>query len=446
MNLINYFVHLVDSQPNKFFLYQGNKTVTFKEMSFSIGAYEKSLAAAGIKKNLQIAIILDEKRSIIEILLAVWKLGAVPVLISPMLTGAETNIFLDCANPDLIITNWKVQKKLFDCNFPVFPIEELSQGFGGCSPFESSNNIDLDVVRLILFTSGTSGKPKKVYLTERNLIESAKAWGEQLKLNKDDIYLNCMPMFHISGISIFIRSLIFGFSNYLIDTFDIETINGIFRSGKITLISMVPTMLKIVLDKMNNSIPSSIRGIIVSGGVSSEDLMNRCLYHKIPVYKSYGMTETSSGICGYWIDRNPSKVSSVGLPFPNMEFKIEDSCLYVTGPMVMYGYLDSEPIDGWFDTGDYGSIDRDGYIYISSRQSDRIVTGGENVSSKEVQDILLTHPQIKSALVFGESDETWGQIVVAKVNSDLSENEIKSWLEDKISNYKIPKLFYNEDF
>jgi len=117
LNLINYFVHLVDSQPNKFFLYQGNKTVTFKEMSFSIGAYEKSLAAAGIKKNLQIAIILDEKRSIIEILLAVWKLGAVPVLISPMLTGAETNIFLDCANPDLIITNWKVQKKLFDCNF-----------------------------------------------------------------------------------------------------------------------------------------------------------------------------------------------------------------------------------------------------------------------------------------------------------------------------------------
>ena len=440
--LLDRFTQLVDSQPEAIFFSGDNYEVTFEELSYAMGGRTKSLAGVGITNGLRVAIILADSRDIIEILLSCWQLGAIPVLVSSQSTPMEKDQFLESSQPHIIITNWEISEDLIPIDVPVFPIEELSQGFGGCAPSQLHDVSKLDQTRLILFTSGSTGTPKAVQLTERNLIESATAWHEQLQFTRNDIYLNCLPMHHIGGISIFIRSFIYGFSTYQLNGFNLDAISNIIESKRITLISMVPTMLHRLLDTVNNIFPALLRGIIVSGGPSSESLMNRCIRHDVPVYKSYGMTETSSGVCGFWLLEHPSKFDSVGLPIIKTKFQVNDSILHVSGPTIMHGYLSEDPIEDWFSTGDFAEIDNDGFISIIMRRDDQIVTGGENVNPKEVEDILLSHPQITFAKVYGEPDEEWGQMVVAEISTDLQTNEINDWLSGKISEYKIPKVYY----
>ena len=440
--LLDRFTQLVDSQPEAIFFSGDNYEVTFEELSYAMGGRTKSLAGVGITNGLRVAIILDDSRDIIEILLSCWQLGAIPVLVSSQSTPMEKDQFLESSQPHIIITNWEISEDLIPIDVPVFPIEELSQGFGGCAPSQLHDVSKLDQTRLILFTSGSTGTPKAVQLTERNLIESATAWHEQLQFTRNDIYLNCLPMHHIGGISIFIRSFIYGFSSYQLNEFNIDAISNLIESKHITLISMVPTMLQRLLDNTKNKLPQSLRGIIVSGGPSTESLMNRCIAHDIPVYKSYGMTETSSGICGFWLHEYPSKYESVGLPFLKTKFQVNESVLHVSGPTIMDGYFGEEAIQSCLDTGDFASIDEEGFIYINLRRDVQIVTGGENVNPKEVEDILLSHPQITFAKVYGEPDEEWGQMVVAEISTDLQTNEINEWLSGKISEYKIPKVYY----
>jgi len=440
--LLDRFTQLVDSQPEAIFFSGDNYEVTFEELSYAMGGRTKSLAGVGITNGLRVAIILADSRDIIEILLSCWQLGAIPVLVSSQSTPMEKDQFLESSQPHIIITNWEISEDLIPIDVPVFPIEELSQGFGGCAPSQLHDVSKLDQTRLILFTSGSTGTPKAVQLTERNLIESATAWHEQLQFTRNDIYLNCLPMHHIGGISIFIRSFIYGFSSYQLNEFNIDAISNLIESKHITLISMVPTMLQRLLDNTKNKLPQSLRGIIVSGGPSTESLMNRCITHDIPLYKSYGMTETSSGICGFWLHEYPSKYESVGLPFLKTKFQVNESVLHVSGPTIMDGYFGEEAIQSCLDTGDFASIDEEGFIYINLRRDVQIVTGGENVNPKEVEDILLSHPQITFAKVYGEPDEEWGQMVVAEISTDLQTNEINEWLSGKISEYKIPKVYY----
>jgi len=440
--LLEQFTKLADIQSDMIFLKGKSYKITFEELSFAIGGRNKSLRGIGIVNGLRVAVVLDDPRDIIEILLSCWQLGAIPVLISPNSTAVEYSSCISCSQPDMIIANWKISENLQHIEIPVFPIEELSQGFGGCEPARFYNKSDFNQIRLILFTSGSTGTPKAVQLTERNLIESATKWHEEIQFCQNDVYLNCLPMYHIGGISIFIRSLIYGFSTYQLNTFNIQNITSLLKSEYISLISMVPTMLKRLLDENENKLPPSLRGLIISGGPSSKALMDRCIAHNVPVYKSYGLTETSSGVCGFWLQDYPSKFDSVGLPFINNKCKINDSVLHVSSSTIMNGYLEEEPPGDWFDTGDYATIDDEGFIYIHMRRYDRIVTGGENVNPKEVEKVLLNHPQITFASVYGEPNEEWGRMVVAEISTDLQKDEIFAWLYGKISDYKIPKVIY----
>ena len=440
--LLERFIQLTDVHPDMIFLKGKNYNITFEELSFAIGSRSKSLTGVGIVSGLRIAIVLDESRDILEILLSCWQLGAIPILISPNATIDEFSSFISCSQPDMIITNWRISEDLRHSDVPVFPIEELSQGFGGCVPARFYNKLDINQIRLILFTSGSTGTPKAVKLTERNLIESATKWHEEIQFRKNDIYLNCLPLNHIGGISIFIRSLIYGFSTYQLNIFNIQNITSLLKSEKISLVSMVPTMLQRLLDEAKNKLPSSLRGLIISGGPSSKALMDRCIVHNVPVYKSYGMTETSSGICGFWLKDYPSKFDSVGLPFIKTKCKINNSVLHISSSTIMGGYFQEEPIGDWFETGDFACIDDEGFIYIDMRRNDRIVTGGENVNPEEVEKILLSHPQITFAKVYGEPNEEWGRMVVAEISTDLKTDEIYTWLLGKVSDYKIPKVIY----
>ena len=444
MILIDKFIDLVSSTPNKLYIQSKSYSITFEDFSYRIGDRIKSLSSVGVLKNQKVGIILDEFSDIVELLFSCWSIDAIPVLISPELKIKEKLSLFNEFSPDLIITNWKNSNGISNLNIPVFPIEELSQGFGGCGIPNIDSSNDLNSTRLILFTSGSTGTPKIVQLSEYNLVQSAIAWNKEIAFKNNDLYLNFMPTHHVGGISIFIRSLLYGFSIFSIKSFDIDSILKVLNKKPVTLMSMVPTMLSRILEKTHSHLPDSIRGIILSGGPSSDVLMRKCINCNIPVFKSYGLTETSSGVCGFWLNKHPKKFKSVGLPFDNSNIKIIDSLVHIQGPTVMKGYLGNEKtVSQWFNTGDFGMIDEDGFLFIEMRRSDQVITGGKNVSCNEIESILMKNPQIFKVKVYGEPNEDWGQIVVAKISSNLSHEEIKSWLKGKVSDYKIPKMFYD---
>ena len=431
--------NLFSSNPKMNILSTSTKELSVEELVYSIGAYSKSLSAIGIHSKLHVALLFRDVQNVIEIILSCWKIGAIPILIPFGSTDNEICKLLKNSKSKVIITDWSFDKTVSGVDIQYHFIEELSQGMGSCVIPDYIGAQSYDEVCLILFTSGSMGLPKAVQLTYKNLIESASQWNDELGFRQIDKYLNFLPIHHIGGISIFIRSILFCFKSIQFNSFDAKDVLEMIKNNKVTLVSLVPKMLKTLIEFDKEDVLKVLRGIVLSGGPSDDEIIKKCIEEKLPIYKSYGMTETGSGISGFWLNKNPKKYKSVGKIFSNTYCKIIDKQLILKGPSIMRGYVGSKKIKDWFNTGDYANIDKDGYIFIHMRRKDRIVTGGENVDPKEIESILLKHPEINWIKVYGKFDKNWGQIIAAEVHTKLSADEIIYWLKNKVSSYKIPK-------
>ena len=411
--------------------------ISYKMLFESSKQIARGLLNFGLSNKSAIGIFCNESYDTIKIILGCWLINATPVLLHPFKNISDINKQIRSSNLDCLIIdkNFNSQSKII---VPVYFLNSFDLGFFKHSLVYHKK----ETKGIILFTSGTTGIPKAVHLSEYNLIQSAKLWNENLKFNQEDIYLSCMPIYHIGGVSIFFRSIIFGFKSIQLNKFDVNLILSFFQNQKITFLSLVPTMLNRISVLFDKKKFKYLRGFIVSGGSSSEKLIKYCLENDIPVFKSYGMTETSSGICGFWINQYQTKLNSVGLLFRGNKIKFENSRILLNGPTIMSGYINDSPTKGWFTTDDYGSIDEDGFIYLQNRLLNRIISGGENINLHEVEMVIRKHPQIHYVKAFGETDEYWGQILVAEVISDIDREDIVKWLRNRILKYKIPKKFY----
>ena len=436
--LIDFLQQHVDSQPDKVCIKSGSTNISFEVLSAEVASRSKILRNIGVHQNDKIGILLDDSIESIISVFSCFQIGAIPVLLPSNHTENEIAKMVNVTNPSLILICWGLADKTENVDIPIFPIEELSQGYGGCGPSDLNHTKSLDDIALVLFTSGTTGTPKAVQLSERNIIESASNWHEQLQFNSNDVYLHCLPIHHIGGISIFFRAIIFGFT-VITTSFEGLSINKTIQEESVTWVSVVPTMLEHILLNSIEFSNNTFRGFILSGSSSSKDLLNSILTHSIPVYKSFGMTETASGICGFWINKHPRKFDSIGKPFQNVNCKINDSKLWVNSKTNMIGYVNDEPIDSWFDTGDYAHIE-DGFLTIDGYRQDRIISGGENIDPEEIRQCILTYPSVTSAKVFGKPDAKWGQKVVAEVTGKhIDLEKLKKFLNKQLSSFKIPK-------
>ena len=276
----------------------------------------------------------------------------------------------------------------------------------------------------VIYTSGTTGAPKPVELTYGNFAASAEANAANLGVEPDDRWLCCMPLFHVGGLSILTRSAIYGTEAVVHDGFDVDAVRTALENERITLVSLVATQLRRLLD-VGLERPPGLRAALIGGGQVPHDLLDRAAERGIPAIPTYGMTETCSQI---W----------TGKPLPGVEIRAsEDGELLVRGPMVAPGAIAD---DGWLHTGDRGSIDADGTLHVEGRIADTIVTGGENVSATEVEEALLAHPAVEDAAVVGRPDPEWGEAVVAFVVADgATDDELLSHCRDRLAGYKIPK-------
>jgi O-succinylbenzoic acid--CoA ligase len=269
----------------------------------------------------------------------------------------------------------------------------------------------------IIYTSGTTGRARGAVLTRQALLASAQASAANLGWQRDDCWLLAMPLARVGGLSIVTRCLAARRAVALDGTFDAAALPGQLARHRVTLLSLVPTMLAHWLDAHPDAhAPQSLRAVLVGGAPASPMLLARAQERGLPIVLTYGCTETCAQIVATpYAQRHAPAACGAGRPLPGAEVRIDDGRILVRGPMRMAGYLGEAPLaaDAWFDTGDIGAIDDAGWLRLHARRSDLIISGGENVYPAEVEHVLEACPGVRAAAVFGLADATWGEVVAA---------------------------------
>ncbi|MGJ7920334.1 o-succinylbenzoate--CoA ligase [Neobacillus sp. LXY-4] len=460
------------------FLTPSRPAVIFDDVTFSFQeVYEKvlitsgQLASVSIKKGQFVGVLLKNHLDTVVILYALQMLRATAVILNNRLSDEEIAWQLHDSKSTALISEESFSSTIasLQAKQPLYSIWTKQQIFS-MEPvtFPIRDEYNLEDICTIMYTSGTTGFPKGVIQTYDNHWWSAIGSALNLGLNDDDCWLCTVPLFHISGYSILMRSLVYGIPIVLHQGFDERRVLTDIQKHKVTIMSVVTTMLTRMVNELgNNRIPAHFRCMLLGGGPAPLSLLEDCAKIGIPVFQTYGMTETSSQIVTLLPENSLNKLGSAGKPLFPAQLKIVDADglelapvqegeIIVKGPNVTQGYLYRETENaikirnGWLHTGDIGYVDEDGFLYVLDRRADLIISGGENIYPAEIEGVLLLHEGIVDAGVIGIEDEQWGQVpvafVVAKELIELSEADIISFCQHKLAKYKVPKkiIFIDE--
>ena len=301
-------------------------------------------------------------------------------------------------------------------------------------------------VAAIMNTSATTGQFKSVPLRWGQIRAHVQASQAVLGRAEEDNWLMVLPLFHVSGLSILMRSLYNGTAVTILPKYDEAQVLKLIESEKINMMSLVPT----ILTQLEPSITHhKLRVILLGGEFIPMALIDACEKKSLPIYKTYGMTETFSQSVTFSVLDYPHKRDSVGRPLPGMQVRIDNPDadgvgeIHLTGPMVMTGYINKEPIDGDLNTDDIGYVDEDGFVYILNRRKDLIISGGENIYPKELEDLVYTLPSVKECAVVPVPDDKWGQVPALFVafhdGESMTADDILSFMTKSLAKYKVPK-------
>lgn len=424
--------------------------------------FSKKLQSHRIDEQHPLALLSENSEELAFVVGACFLLNIPFVSLSTNATERELQEQIDSVTPSIFFTDKKNRHRTGDS--PVLSISKkhlIRTKFKNLLKFTVG---DQESPLGLFFTSGTTGSPKVVPVLRRQIIYGANASAENFKPDHNRYWLLCLPLNHMGGISIIIRSILYHSAIYLMDRFDPYQVQTFLTENKLFQVaSLVPTMLTELLDDPLFQVHMEFKAILLGGGPISLELINQSIERGGPIVSSYGMTETCAQIAANPMLK-PSGVyhpkKSVGRVFPPNEVEIRDpdtkaslpkkevGLIWLKGPQVFDGYRDQSlntsafDKNGWFNTGDYGHLNRFNQLFIESRRTDRIVTGGENVDPIEVENALNSHPNVKESAVFGLPDPKWGEKVVALIvlkNKGIIMDELTSALKKGLQGYKIPK-------
>ncbi len=289
-----------------------------------------------------------------------------------------------------------------------------------------------------VLSSGTSGEPKPVELSAANHLWSALASALNLGLDPADRWLCCLPLNHVGGLSILLRSAIYGTAALIHERFDAERVAAAISAGEASIVSLVPTQLVRLLDAGADL--KRPRLLLIGGGPLPADVLAESLERGATAVQTYGLTETCSQVCTLAPAEAMTRAGSAGKPLLGTEVAIEDGQIAVRGPTVAPGAAGA---DGWLRTGDLGRLDGEGYLWVEGRRSDLIVSGGENVRPERVEEALRALPGVADAGVAGRPDREWGQIVCAWVvprpGARIDPGELTRAARGRLAPAEVPK-------
>jgi o-succinylbenzoate---CoA ligase len=419
VKLDNWLAQRAQSCPERTALVTEASSVTYAELEAEATWVARRLAAYGVRRDGTAALTVHARREEVVLLHALMKLGAVAMPLSPRLTGAERAAVLAAERPAVDL-NDAAELTQTEADLPLL------------------GEHDMDDLQCRILTSGTAGTPRPIGLTYGNFLFSAVGSAFNIGVDPDDRWLCCLPLSHVAGLSIILRSVIYGTTAVLLDGFDTDQVASTLVSGDISLLSLVPTQLIRLLEAGADL--SAPRAILIGGGPVPLDALREALDRGATVVQTYGMTETCSQVTTLAPADADRKVGSAGRPLLTTHLRIEDGEILVQGPTVSRDAIDA---DGWLHTGDLGHIDGEGFLYVTGRTTEVIVTGGENVMPAEVEAALLAHPAVADAAVVGRPDPEWQEAVCALVvlngGSEASEEELRSHCSASLAPYKVPK-------
>jgi O-succinylbenzoic acid--CoA ligase len=313
-------------------------------------------------------------------------------------------------------------------------------------PNTVDTNVSIDPAAYVVVpTSGSSGNPRGVILTDRNIAAAVDASQRRLGNGPRDRWLLTLPLFHVGGLSIVWRSLAAGGSIELHRGFDTDAAVSALRGGVVTMASLVPTMLYRILERDPGPY-SGLAVILLGGAPASVGLVERALISGLPVLQTYGMTETGSQVATVERGTALQALGTAGPPLSGFAVSIEDGEILVDGPAVSPGYVGESPRVGPHRSGDLGYLDANGRIVVTGRKDGVIVTGGENVFPGAVEVAIESIPIAGQAVVFGTADDEWGQVVVAVVEATSGDlPQIVRGVRSLVARHEVPRRWIAVD-
>jgi malonyl-CoA/methylmalonyl-CoA synthetase len=448
--------------------------ITYASLQHISNRIAHALIERGLDKGERVILFMPKSMEQVIFHLSVQKVGAISVILNPGFKKDEMVYFLKDTDAKIVIVGKKEEalvrsidgkRLILSINTETpFTEEKLFPGV-------SSETIDTEAgphdPALLIYTSGTTGQPKGAILTQQNLVQDAKNIIHIWEITEKDVLCHALPLFHIHGLCFALHtSLITGAKMVMCDEFSPETVTDMLSRPKgelaCTLFMGVPTMYLKLIDRMEGERRdfSHLR-LFASGSAPllPKDFERiKKVFGKDPVERE-GMSETGMNFS------NPlqgvKKPGSIGLPLPNVEARIvnpetlqdsksgEAGEIWLKGPNVTPGYwrkpreTEAVFVKGWFRTGDLGKKDEDGYYYITDRLKHIIISGGENISPKEIESVINRHQHVSESCVVGVPDEKWGEKVVAAVVSKpevvLTAKEIQDHCRQHLLDWKCPK-------
>ncbi|MEK5077742.1 o-succinylbenzoate--CoA ligase [Solibacillus sp. FSL W7-1436] len=438
--------------PNRVALSFHDEQWTFKELYLKSVSLAYKLNTLHLTHGKRIAILAPSTPPLIELLYACMQAQCEMVLLNGRLAKQELAYQVEDAEVDAILVADEELAKLPD-DARIIPFSKLYETAE--SEYEIAAQWEEDFALTIMYTSGTTGFPKGVCQTVSNHSSSAISSALNLGISEKDTWLCTVPIFHISGFSIVVRSLLYGMKIRLYEKFDAKKCAQEIMEGTVTKMSVVSVILENILSEMEQAGQKAhphFTTALAGGGPVPVDYLKRAEKLDLRVAQTYGMTETSSQTATLANEDAMTHIGSAGKPLFFNEIKIDAKDgesvgeILIRGPHVTPKYIGrfkDKPttINGWLHTGDVGYLDEQGYLYVVDRRSDLIISGGENIYPAEIENILLGHPNIKEAGVCGLDDDKWGQVPVAFIvaKEQMTEQEIIDFCTQQLANYKVPK-------
>jgi O-succinylbenzoic acid--CoA ligase len=442
--------------PARLALAVGGERLTFRELDRRASGVARRLAGLDIRPGDRVALLLRSGVPTVELVHGAGRVGAVLVPLNVRLAPAELAWQVADVRARLLLYDEANRAAAREAVLAL-SVEQFAALPEVDAPLRE--RIDLAAVHTIVYTSGTTGRPKGAMLTYGNHWWSAVGSALNLGLRDDDRWLAPLALFHVGGLSILMRSVIYGIPALVHDGFDPAAVNRSIDEDGVTIVSVVSSMLRRMRDARDGRpYPPTLRHVLLGGGPAPLPLLEECRRRGVPVVQTYGLTETASQAATLPPEDALRKPGSAGKPLLPTELRIERAGrpvppgeageIVVRGPTVTPGYADRPEEtaqalrDGWLHTGDIGRLDDEGYLYVLDRRSDLIISGGENVYPAEIEAVLAAHPAVAEAGVAGQDDAQWGRVPVAFValrpGAPATPEELIAFCRERLARYKVP--------